>query len=58
MFCIFAANTKSIDMTGGKSAVLSALTIALGGKASTTGRGSGLKNFIQTGKTYALEIRD
>lgn len=36
---------------GGKSAVLSALTVALGGKATTTGRGSGLKAFIQEGKT-------
>ncbi|EJD06049.1 P-loop containing nucleoside triphosphate hydrolase protein [Fomitiporia mediterranea MF3/22] len=37
----------------GKSAVLSALTIALGGKAITTGRGSGLKSFIQEGKTWS-----
>ncbi|KIJ26663.1 hypothetical protein M422DRAFT_55403 [Sphaerobolus stellatus SS14] len=31
----------------GKSAVLSALTVALGGKANLTGRGSGLKSFIK-----------
>ncbi|KAL5533334.1 SMC6 [Sanghuangporus sanghuang] len=37
----------------GKSAVLTALTIALGGKAAVTGRGSGLKSFIQEGKTWA-----
>ncbi len=34
----------------GKSAVLSALTVALGGKANTTGRGSGLKAFIREGQ--------
>ena len=37
---------------GGKSAVLTALTIALGGKAASTGRGNGLKSFIKEGKTY------
>ncbi|KAH8117573.1 P-loop containing nucleoside triphosphate hydrolase protein [Phellopilus nigrolimitatus] len=35
----------------GKSAVLSAITIALGGKAITTGRGSGLKSFIREGQS-------
>lgn len=35
---------------GGKSAVLTAITIALGGKAAVTGRGSGLKSFIKEGK--------
>lgn len=34
----------------GKSAVLSAITIALGGKANSTGRGSGLKSFIREGQ--------
>ena len=37
---------------GGKSAVLSALTVALGGKATVTGRGSGLKSFIREGQGY------
>ncbi|KAI0357379.1 P-loop containing nucleoside triphosphate hydrolase protein [Trametes cingulata] len=37
----------------GKSAVLSALTVALGGKANTTGRGSGLKSFIREGQAVA-----
>ncbi|KAG0704264.1 P-loop containing nucleoside triphosphate hydrolase protein [Suillus ampliporus] len=32
------------------SAVLSAITIALGGKANSTGRGSGLKSFIREGQ--------
>ncbi|KZV67077.1 P-loop containing nucleoside triphosphate hydrolase protein [Peniophora sp. CONT] len=34
----------------GKSAVLSAITIALGGKANSTGRGAGLKSFIREGQ--------
>ncbi|KAF9777990.1 P-loop containing nucleoside triphosphate hydrolase protein [Thelephora terrestris] len=34
----------------GKSAVLTAITIAMGGKAAVTGRGSGLKSFIKEGK--------
>lgn len=34
--------------TGGKSAFLTALTIVLGGKAATTGRGTGLKDFVRT----------
>ncbi|PSR71970.1 hypothetical protein PHLCEN_2v12180 [Hermanssonia centrifuga] len=38
---------------GGKSAVLSALTVALGGKANVTGRGSGLKSFIREGQGAA-----
>ncbi|GBE84843.1 Structural maintenance of chromosomes protein [Sparassis crispa] len=37
----------------GKSAVLSALTVALGGKAHTTGRGRGLKSFIREGQSVA-----
>jgi len=37
-------------LQGGKSAVLSALTVALGGKASLTGRGNGLKSFIREGE--------
>ncbi|KIK69693.1 hypothetical protein GYMLUDRAFT_186975 [Collybiopsis luxurians FD-317 M1] len=35
----------------GKSAVLSAITIALGGKSNSTGRGSGLKSFIREGQS-------
>ncbi|KAI6027610.1 P-loop containing nucleoside triphosphate hydrolase protein [Pisolithus microcarpus] len=37
----------------GKSAVLSAITIALGGKTISTGRGSGLKSFIREGQNKA-----
>ncbi|KAH6885099.1 hypothetical protein BKA70DRAFT_1338202 [Coprinopsis sp. MPI-PUGE-AT-0042] len=46
---------------GGKSAVLSALTIALGGKSTSTGRGSGLKSFIREGKdtaTVTMKIKN
>lgn len=41
---------------GGKSAVLSALTIALGGKANHTGRGAGLKAFIREGQGCATRL--
>lgn len=42
-FLLFSAS-------GGKSAVLTAIIVALGAKASATGRGAGIKGFIQTGK--------
>ncbi|KAF7299373.1 p-loop containing nucleoside triphosphate hydrolase protein [Mycena indigotica] len=37
----------------GKSAVLTAITIALGGKTSSTGRGTGIKSFIREGQSVA-----
>ncbi|KAI0051110.1 P-loop containing nucleoside triphosphate hydrolase protein [Auriscalpium vulgare] len=37
----------------GKSAVLSAITVALGGKATSTGRGNGLKAFIREGQSVS-----
>ncbi|KAF2641623.1 structural maintenance of chromosomes protein 6 [Massarina eburnea CBS 473.64] len=37
----------------GKSAVLTALTVCLGGKASATNRGQNLKAFIKSGKNHA-----
>ncbi|KAL1744412.1 hypothetical protein HDZ31DRAFT_82675 [Schizophyllum fasciatum] len=37
----------------GKSAVLSAITVALGGKTASTGRGAGLKSFIREGQSVA-----
>lgn len=40
------------SISGGKSAVLSAITVALGGKATATGRGNGLKSFIREGQKY------
>ena len=38
----------------GKSAVLTALTLCLGGKATATNRGQNLKSFIKEGKEYVL----
>ena len=38
----------------GKSAVLTALTLCLGGKAATTNRGQSLKSFIKNGEEYVL----
>lgn len=38
----------------GKSAILTALTLCLGGKASVTNRGQSLKSFIKEGKEYVL----
>ena len=37
----------------GKSAILTALAICLGGKASSTNRGQSLKSFIMTGEEFA-----
>jgi hypothetical protein len=49
---IFLREVKFLSMSGGKSAVLSAITIALGGKTISTGRGNGLKAFIREGQRY------
>ncbi|ELU44338.1 Smc5-6 complex SMC subunit Smc6 [Rhizoctonia solani AG-1 IA] len=38
----------------GKSAVLSGIAIALGGRTASTGRGTGLKSFIKEGEKYVL----
>lgn len=40
----------------GKSAILTAITLCLGGKASATNRGQSLKNFIKEGKENASII--
>lgn len=37
----------------GKSAILTAITICLGGKAAISGRGSSLKNFVRNGRQQA-----
>jgi chromosome segregation ATPase len=37
----------------GKSAILTAITLCLGGKASTTNRGGSLQSFIKEGRDYA-----
>lgn len=38
----------------GKSAILTAITICLGGKATTTNRGQSLKSFIKEGQEWVL----
>lgn len=38
----------------GKSAILTAITICLGGKATTTNRGQSLKSFIKEGQEWVI----
>lgn len=47
----FSLNKFNASITGGKSSVLTALIVGLGGKATATNRGSSLKMFIQKGET-------
>lgn len=49
-YIIFDGIFSFLFFAGGKSAVLTAIMIGLGGKASVTNRGSTLKNFIKTGR--------
>jgi len=41
---------------GGKSAILAGIAVGLGGKASVTGRGTGVTSLIQEGKKYAMVL--
>jgi chromosome segregation ATPase len=41
--------TTAVLMSGGKSAILTAIAVVFGGKASSTGRGNGLKDLIRKG---------
>ena len=50
---VFFQENHPTVVVGGKSAVLSAITVALGGKANSTGRGNGLKSFIREGQRSA-----
>lgn len=40
----------SVILLGGKSAILTGIILALGGKSSVTGRYSNIKGFVKTGK--------
>ncbi|KAJ8303587.1 hypothetical protein KUTeg_019983 [Tegillarca granosa] len=54
----FELDTVNEADIGGKSAVLTALVVGLGGKASVTNRGSTVKSFIKVGKqTAELQIK-
>jgi hypothetical protein len=41
---------------GGKSAILTALVVGLGGKATSTGRGSGTASLIREGQRYSFLV--
>ena len=46
----------SVPSKGGKSAVLTAIVLGFGGRASTTSRGKGIASFIKCGETQAKII--
>lgn len=60
--CLRASTQELGDMCtyfliiGGKSAILTAIAVALGGKATSTGRGTGLKSFIKEGESCVFSI--
>lgn len=42
------------NLSGGKSAILTGITVCLGGKANATNRASNLKSLIREGAKYAI----
>jgi hypothetical protein len=46
-------DTSPRHIAGGKSAILTAISVGLGGRVRSTGRGDSLVDLIQTGKTVA-----
>jgi len=44
----------TLALSGGKSAILAGIAVGLGGKASVTGRGTGVTSLIQEGKRYVF----
>ena len=49
--------SQLLPVQGGKSAVLLAIIIALGGKTASKGREKGLRSFIQDGKSCFLFLK-
>lgn len=49
--CVVLMSLPFLFFIGGKSAVLTGLTVGLGGTSVLTGRGKGLKYFIKEGET-------
>ena len=49
MYTVLHASSMT-DSLGGKSAILTALIVGLGGKATTTNRGVSLKGFVKHGE--------
>ena len=45
----FSSHFRAGLMIGGKSAILTAISIAFGGKAASTGRGSSLRDLVMKG---------
>lgn len=54
IFSLYHKSRLKLNPSGGKSAVLTAIAVALGGKANLTGRGTGLKDLIRTGADRAV----
>lgn len=50
VFRVVESSTETLYCQGGKSAILTAITIALGGKATSTSRASNLRSFVKEGK--------
>lgn len=58
--CSYTINVNHLS-SGGKSAIMTGIVVALGGKARSTERGSSLKQFIRTGansSTVVVHLRN
>ncbi len=54
--CYYVEYELLILYIGGKSAIMTGIVVALGGKARSTERGSSLKQFIRTGARYSKVV--